>query len=154
MIAAGDYLRLRREAAGLSVEDVVMLIVPDESRWPLCAMYTVAIELGYATPSASEVQGLREAFRFDPYVLRQLIAGTTPAPAICRRCGCSDLDPCDDETHGPCAWATDDRDLCSSCAREALVSSEGGLHGGMRADRSDLGPCSGRCDAGRASGGQ
>lgn len=145
----GRYVQLRREAAGLSVLDVVMLIVPDEARWPLTAMYTTAIEMGFATPSHSEIHGLREAFRFDPYVLRQLIAGIDPAPAICRVCGWSDLDPCDDEVHGPCAWATVEHDLCSSCARAACVapvvsvSSEGGLHGGVYPDRSDLGPCSG-----------
>ena len=33
---------------------------------------------------------------------------------VCRKCGCSHLDPCFDEISGePCSWA--DADLCSAC---------------------------------------
>ena len=112
----GTYLRLRREAAGLMMEDVVMLITPDEERWPLALLHTLAIEIDEVLPSSSEVETLRFAFAFDRYVFRQLAANLAPLPEICVACGCSALDACDDESAGPCAWASHSHDLCTACA--------------------------------------
>lgn len=36
----------------------------------------------------------------------------------CRECGCSELDACESEYAGPCAWV--EADLCSAC-RDALI---------------------------------
>ena len=112
----GTYLRLRREAAGLTIEDVVMLITPDEDRWAMAVAYTSLIERDEVLPATSELDTLRFAFPFDRYVFRQLAANLDPRPEICTSCGCSALDACDEEIAGPCAWANAAHDLCTTCA--------------------------------------
>ena len=120
----GNYLRLRREAAGLTMDDVVMLITPDERRWPLALVLTFAIELDEVVPSSSELEALRFAFPFDRYIFRQLVGRLDPKPEICGTCGCSALDACDDERAGPCAWATPAHDLCTACAASGASHQE------------------------------
>ena len=112
----GTYLRLRREAAGLTMDDVVMLITPDEARWPLALLLTFAIEIDEVLPSSSELQSLRFAYPFDRYVFRQLVGRLDPKPEICGVCACTALDPCASETGDTCGWATPAHDLCTACA--------------------------------------
>jgi hypothetical protein len=39
---------------------------------------------------------------------------------ICEGCGCTDTDACfDEETGGPCCWASINPPVCSVCARVA-----------------------------------
>lgn len=112
----GTYLRLRREAAELSITDVARLISPS-SRW---TQFNIAIidllEADLHLPTLGFIERLRGGFAFDRYIYRQLLCKLQPTPEICLACGCSGLDPCDDELHGPCAWATPAHDMCTACA--------------------------------------
>lgn len=121
----GTYLRLRRTAAGLTVEDLALRIdtqVPVSARSR--AEWIGLIEDDVAVIGADVVQALRDlkrmdAFAFDPHVLWQLIAIHAGAeidpPAVCGRCGCSWNDPCADLGHDPCAWADPAETLCTAC---------------------------------------
>ncbi len=116
----GDYLRLRREAAGLSIEDVAARIetaphVPHRDR----AAWLKAIENGIAPLSNGSAILLRFMFRFDPVVLDTLAARVSgyevEVPAICRLCGCSEFDACG-TARAPCAWADEAKSVCDGCA--------------------------------------
>lgn len=105
----GHYLRLRRRAAGLELDQL-----------PIAGTAALAIEHGARFPTAAEVAALGMAFRFDPVVLGGLVGGIIDD--ICRECGCSELDACMDGGIG-CSWV--ERDLCSACATRARPLSEG-----------------------------
>lgn len=114
----GTYLWLRREAAGLSIADVVVMISPTKRWHAFNTAFLERIEADQDYPTPGFVDRLRGAFPFDRFVYRQLFCGLMPPP-ICTSCGCSDLDACDDEDFGPCAWVGPDRDLCTHCARKS-----------------------------------
>lgn len=114
----GTYIKLRRTAAHLSIADVAAQIATE----PRIAEHARAewIELieADAVPAAfSTIVALGRTFSFDIEVLAYLEAiaqgATFPPPAICRICGCTDHDPCDDGFGDGCAWA--EPDLCSVC---------------------------------------
>ena len=127
----GTYLRLRREAAGLSIEDLALRIDTDvkvsaRSRAELLDL----IETDTAVIGADVVKALQDlralgAFAFDRHVLWQLIAihagAEIPAPEICNGCGCSWNDACADLAAGGfCGWATRENDWCTVCANRAV----------------------------------
>lgn len=116
MISPGTYLRLRREAAGLTVEDLALRFetiphwsVRQRSDW------VASIEADVAPVSPGTAVALRWFIRFDPHVLDALIARhagyAVGIPDICIRCGCSEYDACE----GACCWADPEHTLCSSC---------------------------------------
>ncbi|MDF1506435.1 hypothetical protein, partial [Roseisolibacter sp. H3M3-2] len=120
MLTPGDYLRLRREAAGLTIEDVASRIdswphVPHRDR----VAWLKSIESGIAPLSPGNAILLRFVFRFDPIVLDALAdiaAGAViPAPDICRLCGCSEHDACG-SAQEPCAWVDAAKTVCSTCS--------------------------------------
>lgn len=126
MIAPGDYLRLRREAAGLSLDELALRFdtIP---HWPARdrAEWLKAIENGAAALRPGTAVALRWFFRFDPLVLNALIEIAEGLdihpPRICRRCGCSEWDACPEpgrRAGGGCAWASLNPELCSRCASE------------------------------------
>lgn len=130
MMTPGTYLRLRREAAALSIEDLALRI---DTTVKVCARergeLLRLIEADVAAIGGDVVGALRDlralgAFDFDPHVLWQLIAlhagAEIAAPAICGRCGCSKMDPCQDEHHQACAWADAEATLCTTCAARPL----------------------------------
>lgn len=124
----GTYLRLRREAAGLSIEDLAIRIdttpkVPARSRGELIDLIesdTAAINAEFV--DALSVMRTVGEIEFDRHVLIQLVAihagAAIAVPEICRSCGCSWNDPCG----AGCSWATADHDWCSACAAEAVDS--------------------------------
>ena len=58
---------------------------------------------------------LGRAFPFDRAVYRQLLEEPADRhPPICRGCGCTHWDPCEN-AHGYCSWATADQ--CTHCAQ-------------------------------------
>ncbi|USU08923.1 hypothetical protein NF700_00940 [Sphingomonadaceae bacterium OTU29MARTA1] len=108
------YLRLRREAAGLTERRVAgMLARKAEDVTPAFYLVHVLETPGNVARKAETLESLRDVFPFDPDVYRQL--ATEPAhlhPRICRGCGCSHWDPCGDGQDA-CAWATDT--ACTRC---------------------------------------
>lgn len=108
----GEYLRKRRQAAGLSMADVVRLLGPTRLSRPL-----ELIEADVRLPAANDVGLLRTLFAFDPAVLGSLLAGDA-GDRICTGCGCTEWDPC--VAAGPaCQWVGIDR--CSACPSPSLT---------------------------------
>lgn len=119
-ITPGTYLRLRREAAGLSIEDVAGVIGTDPHMDALGRAGWLRLVEADETPIGTNViDTLRNVFRFDQVVLMDLAdiargAAGVPEPRLCRICACSEDDACiDPMTHLGCAWVA--ADLCSAC---------------------------------------
>jgi transcriptional regulator with XRE-family HTH domain len=117
-VTPGTYLRTRREAAGVSLDQLLEKIgtvprIPEHDR----RSWLVAIENDTVRPDEFAIVALRDCFKFDVSVLQQLLdihhfAAALPAPRICRVCGCSNQDPCR-WNHTTCGWA--EYDLCTVC---------------------------------------
>lgn len=117
-LTPGEYIAKRRQAAGLSVNDVAARIgteprVSEIDR----AEWIGGIEDGTVSPTVTQLATLRRIFPFDEQVLARLAAiadGRTVAePRVCSICACSRLDACRHTDH-PCHWVA--ADLCSACA--------------------------------------
>lgn len=128
----GEYLRLRRQAAGLTIAHVVTVLRPAnlanvaELRQQLTRdlMFLEADTLG--GPRALELADLLGAvFAYDPSVFHHLVARAKDGmnagapPMICTGCGCSWNDPCLGRG-GPCSWARPN--LCSCCTDRPSLS--------------------------------
>lgn len=119
----GTYLMKRRQAAGLSIDDVAERIgtAPhlaqiDRKAW------IDRIERGIDPISADVLATLRTAYPFIPTIAWRLLDRPRfspedfSPPRLCRICGCSERDPCflpGPEPRLCCAWAKED--LCTSC---------------------------------------
>ncbi len=118
-----DYLRLRREAAGLSAQMLAGLLARNADEVALALDLVRVMETAGNTLRHPEtLERLRSVLAFDPDVYRQL--ATEPAdrhPRVCRGCGCSTWDPCDHATHGSCSWETPT--ACTACLPE--IDAEG-----------------------------
>jgi hypothetical protein len=110
-----SYIRLRREAAGMSLRTVAGMLARNAGEVAMALDLVHALETpGNTARRPDTLDALRSIFPFDPDVYRQL--ATEPAenhPRICRGCGCSHWDPCVSDEHGACAWATDT--ACTTC---------------------------------------
>lgn len=95
-LTAGAYLKLRREAAGLSISHVASIIAPKPARFAKALSLVQTLEGdGARARHVDTLIALRKAFPFDILVYRQL--AEEPAerhPTVCRGCGCSEWDPC------------------------------------------------------------
>lgn len=111
----GAYLRVRRQAAGLSLDDVAVRLAV-EPAYPAMsrAEWLAAMEEDIAPVAPDTARALRQVFAFDLIVLDR-IANGMPVE-ICRGCACSWYDACETK-HGGCYWV--EVDLCSVCAAEA-----------------------------------
>lgn len=123
MMTPGTYLMKRRQAAGLSIDDVAERIgtAPhlaqiDRKAW------IDRIERGIDPISADVLATLRTAYPFIPTIAWRLLDRPRfspedfSLPRLCRICGCSERDPCflpGPEPRLCCAWA--EEDLCTSC---------------------------------------
>lgn len=118
-LTAADYLRLRREAAKLSIPAVAAALVSTSADRGEAAAFLRLIETPGARVSRHDtLLRLQAIFPFDPAVYGQLI--DEPAdrhPQICRGCGCSHWDPCDEDGRGPCAWSSPTS--CTRCVPES-----------------------------------
>lgn len=47
---------------------------------------------------------------------------------VCKKCGCTDNDPCFNPIHGNCWWVDDSHTLCSHCADENIANDPQTLH--------------------------
>lgn len=122
IMTPGTYLAKRREAAGLSIEDVAArtftdprISLRDRVEW------LARIEQDVARPGVDVMTALARVYSFDPFILGYLVDlhgemnFALERPSICRECGCTECDACADGFGDGCHWV--DADLCSSCAR-------------------------------------
>lgn len=120
-LTPGTYLRLRRQSADLSIEDVAAL-VQTEPRWSEIdrVAWLLRIEADVAAISPDVAKSLKSTFRFSWKILGQLIDHRSygrdagEPPRVCNICGCSAHDACFDG-HATCAWSGD-LNLCTACA--------------------------------------
>lgn len=118
---AGDYIRLRREAALLTCEQAARRMA-DPRGFTSTRFDTLVIgliERDELVPPIALLERLRTAFAFDVDVYVMLGFGK-PAE-ICRDCGCSEHDACIELGQPPCAWAdhrpaADGTRLCTRCS--------------------------------------
>ncbi|MCC2976224.1 hypothetical protein LK533_05995 [Sphingomonas sp. PL-96] len=114
---AGDYLCLRRQAAGLTIAQVVGRLSFGPS--PLAEKLIAAAERNDRPLTDNGLEQLFAIFQFDPFVYRCLRDGI-PSGRICRGCGCSWNDAC--IVGGiPCSWTGrrgDGEDCCTRCTGE------------------------------------
>lgn len=142
VMTPGAYLRLRRVAAGLTVDQVALLLgrvegSPVATRNAVAAYRNELLLLeqgsGAMTPERAQLLGrlqgmvvgrLHDVFAFDHQVYLDLVAiaadpeGELPRPRVCRACGCTWNHPCDHSSYGACAWvetADDEAPICSHC---------------------------------------
>ncbi len=129
MFSPGTYIARRREAAGLSIEDVAALVhtAPRLGEVDRVA-WLRRIERDVAALSPDVCASLARAFPLSGDVLGWLIdarsygGGAGPMPRVCAVCACSEYDPCfDPETHRTCAWSDQPGDvsLCTACTATA-----------------------------------
>ena len=114
-LTAAEYLRMRREAAKLSIDDVAAAMTRSRADRGEAAAFLRLIETpGTRVNRHDTLLRLQNVFPFDLAVYGQLL--DEPAdrhPQICRGCGCSHWDPCDDNGQGPCAWSSPT--ACTRC---------------------------------------
>lgn len=114
-VSAGRYLTLRREDAGLSVEDVAKICTSSPVGLPAAIAAIEDAEADRAELTPADLQRIRFAFPFAMGVYSALAQGIS-ASEICRRCGCTWLDACADPATGTgCAWADASHTICTVC---------------------------------------
>jgi len=126
----GTYLRKRREAAGLSLDQVAeqlaalpwALVRPSAQEIASLAARLAVVEVDQDNLTVPQAQLMRNAFSFDVDVYQTLLWArygnrAHPLPQLCRHCACSWCDPCLHHEQ-PCHWIA--RDLCSACAEPAV----------------------------------
>jgi hypothetical protein len=131
------YLRLRRGAARLTMNDAAARLAPlMAERQAAYALLRLWETDGYAG-DLDDVARLRTVFPFDITVYRQLL--TDPAdrhPRICAGCGCTQNDACGDRQTTACHWVAPS--LCSACHEAGTKSSTawmvGAFHRSTRAE--------------------
>lgn len=124
LMSPGTYLRKRREAAGLELEDLALMLdsvpaVSARSRADLIA--NVERDAAPVTEDLmTAILRLGDALRIDPLIWIRLIdlaAGMDIAwPKLCQSCACSEFDPCVHDVGGhqvACHWVVNG--LCSAC---------------------------------------
>ncbi|EPR09894.1 hypothetical protein M527_07155 [Sphingobium indicum IP26] len=121
MMSPGTYLSKRRQAAGLSIDDVAAMVHTSPRLGEIDRRAWIErIERDVAAISPDVSAALADAFRFSRRVLQQLIdlrsygPEAVEEPQICMTCGCSQFDAClDPATATGCAWSSPD--LCTAC---------------------------------------
>lgn len=109
----GRYLALRRTVAGVLKADVETAM-----GWRFGRAHEIeTIDHGRDAATAEEVEQLSGFLALDPVVWRRL---TQREPVrVCTGCGCSEMDACQDEDFGPCAWVGPA--FCSDCQRKGVL---------------------------------
>lgn len=90
----GLYIRLRREAAGLSIGDVMAVLGKAMLSAPLAE-----IEAGLAMPTGMDAALLAWAFEIDDMLIAAMKDGE--AVRVCQSCGCSEGRECEEEAPPP-----------------------------------------------------
>ncbi|GGB21329.1 hypothetical protein GCM10011380_08610 [Sphingomonas metalli] len=110
-----EYLRLRREAAGLSIDEVARRMSPKLATRSEAARLAELLETrGYRALHNKPILRLASAYPLDPSVYRQL-ADLPPEqhPAVCRGCGSSYWDTQRGAEHVLVSWTAPH--TCTGC---------------------------------------
>lgn len=121
IMTPANYLRLRRKAAGLTLEQVAERLMPRAGFRRMVVAFLRVLETdGCTAKHCDHIERLTSVFSLDPDVYFQLATDPTDSlPRICSGCGCSAFDPC---RHGDevCGFAASDAcNRCTSAARQA-----------------------------------
>ena len=125
LVTADRYLRLRREAAGLTILQAARrMFGSDDGKVRIAVDLITALETpGVRAKVGMTLDRLSLAFSFDADVYRQLAHDPAARhPRVCFGCGCSQNDACVSAAgHDCCAWSPSSRDgaaICTRCAGE------------------------------------
>lgn len=123
IMTPANYLRLRRKAAGLTLEQVAEQLMPRAGFRPMVVAFLRVLETdGCTAKHRDHIDRLTAVFPLDPDVYYQLV--NEPAdrlPHICSGCGCSAYDPCTG-ADGTCRFvASDACDRCTTIADRAAA---------------------------------
>jgi hypothetical protein len=120
-VTPAAYLRLRRKAAGLSVAAAARRMIGVRNFEQTAKLIRLLETEGVTARDREIISGIADAFPLDADVYMQLSgAPAHQHPRICRRCGCSQWDPCvsADGAHS-CAWAS--AATCTRCDEAASI---------------------------------
>lgn len=113
-IAPGTYLRLRREAAGLTIAQVAFLLTRNSRSQTDLIYELTACEAGtLRVNNLGLAMQLQKAFPFDLGIWETLAeiaadpGSQLPVPQLCTGCGCSWADHC--------SWRDPAADICTRC---------------------------------------
>ncbi|HEX8402263.1 MAG TPA: hypothetical protein VF628_11230 [Allosphingosinicella sp.] len=130
----GEYIRLRRRAAGFTTQDVAAAIgrnIVDQAdvQDQLARLERGEPELATASLEGAPlgfhdlVDRLAQVFALDGLVYHALVGLADnpglPAPHICRGCGCTWHDACQVAGGAGCSWSDADPNICTACEAEA-----------------------------------
>ena len=119
-VTAGGYLRMRREAAGVTLPEVARIYARNALGAAAAELMLGEAENNLIPLGEPAINRLREIFAFAADIYLDLAAGLPP-PDLCRICACSWNDPCEDGGHG-CAWLDASHTICTACQRKALAA--------------------------------
>lgn len=116
-----DYVRMRREAAGVSIDQIADLFYADEAHRPdvvrnLQAMEQPDFKLPYPSYDASD---MLRAFPLSPDVYRQLFEDPRFHPRLCLSCGWDEWSEQNDLQGFSTAWSTTHNAICTRCEQVA-----------------------------------
>lgn len=120
-LRAWEYLRLRREAAGLTIDQLVSRLTRNERRAEQARRLIMRLETpGVSARDDAVIALIGRVVPLDVTVYRQLADDPIERrPSVCRGCGCSEFDRCSCSTSGrACSWVS--AHLCTRCERSGL----------------------------------
>lgn len=123
-MSPGTYLRKRREAAGLELEDLAIMLDSDPAVSAHSRAELLSVVERDAAPVTEDlmraVLRLGDALPIDALVWVRLIdladGDEIAWPRLCQSCACSEFDPCVHQVEGQqvaCHWVAEG--LCSAC---------------------------------------
>lgn len=115
-----DYIRLRREAAGLSIAQAARPFYQRDDHRAGCEANLRVFESPQVTVKRIRDLDLQRAFPFDPDVYERL-RDLPPEqhPRICRGCGWDVWTPQSDRNGDDCAWSEALPGYCTRCEQDA-----------------------------------
>lgn len=113
IMTPANYLRLRRNAADLTIAQIAEQLMPRIAYQLMTAAFLRALETDrYTAKNRIHIERLAKVFPLDPDVYFQLVESPADDIRICSGCGCSAYDPCT-VADGPCQWRAPD--ACGAC---------------------------------------
>jgi hypothetical protein len=118
-LTAGGYLRLRREAAGLSIRAIAVMASSAPIDRAAAIEALTAAEENREPLASADIHRIAHFLPIAANIYLSLAQGLSVSD-VCLRCGCSWDDACEEVLSGcRCAWANPEKSLCTFCARKA-----------------------------------